>query len=103
MAHCGLAAAGARKEADVVRAAAVLDTVSGSGLVASRVNIAIIYPVSTTQQSSDATEICHESVLAIYNSTQLLMIPDANENGIFTLNNHCNMLLCWCGQFQHLS
>ena len=29
MAHCGLAAAGARKEADVVRAAAVLDTVSG--------------------------------------------------------------------------
>ena len=74
-----------------------------AGLVASRVNIAIIYPVSTTQQSSDATEICHESVLAIYNSTQLLMIPDANENGIFTLNNYCNMLLCWCGQFQHLS
>ena len=53
MLHCGLAAAGARKEADVVRAAAVLDTVSGSGLVASRVNIAIIYPVSTTQQSTD--------------------------------------------------
>ena len=47
--------------------------------------------------------ICNESVLAIYNSTQLLMIPDANENGIFTLNNYCNMLLCWCGQFQHLS
>ena len=29
MLHCGLAAAGARKEADVVRVAAVLDTVSG--------------------------------------------------------------------------
>ena len=71
-----------------------------AGLVASRVNIAIIYPVSTTQQSSDGDMqwIC---TIVIYNSTQVLMILDAN--GIFTLNNYCNMLLCWCGQFQHLS
>ena len=44
-----------------------------AGLVASRVNIAIIYPVSTIH-NTPLTEICHESVLAIYNSTQLLMI-----------------------------
>ena len=63
-------------------------------------HLSSVHNTTILWRDGDMPRIC---TIVIYNSTQLLMIPDANENGIFTLNNYCNMLLCWCGQFQHLS